>query len=619
MPYCESVAPTRSTCKKNPYLKYLNAGTNTLAHFNKNAGVHAGKTRVDGAESQNIQPADEERGEVLGEKVAGGGEKEASHGGNGEKLLQGCLLDEASFENVENVIEDTKVHKGGQDQHQHPAQSLSDVDEGLTAEEEDVPFAVYSPRSHCQMQSSCSPSGSSRSVSRASAVSRTDGASSGLSSLLSRRHSRAQKSLALASLGGIDLSVDVVEEGDGDEDEDAAVEMRGHRASPLRMSKRFMKEEEVLGDEWRQKRAAEMVYLEECERNRILPLSSCIQSVLRPCTSSIASSTRVLGKHGQAEGGVRAGEGIQRSKQWEHKEVKEKKEVLVSVRHYGMSSSAITPLIAWLAWRAGPGFDRMSGGERLEALPTAASKACGQTVRLDLSGNALRAHDSEELMARLGICLYLSPATDAGGGSIISELDLSRNDVGEHIHLLFPDLQPALLQTHALTVLILSDVKMSDACSGALRQALRENGSLTHLDVSTNRLGARTGSVLAQALSSPHDSPLTILNVKWNLGCVTQGLCDAIGHPSCSLTSLDLSYNALRETGAVAIAHALRRSEGRGKLRELNISHAHITGVFVCMCIRSCACFARDSMCLRVRVCACVFRACVCLCMCMCG
>ena len=589
MPYCASVAPTRSTCKKNPFIKHLNARTKTLPHLNKNAGVHAGKMCIDGAECQNIQPADEERGEVLGEGVAGGGEKEASNGGNGEKLLQGCLLDEASSENVENVIEDRKVHKGGQDQHEHQAQSLSDVDEGLMAEEEDVPFAVYSPRSHC-----CSPSGSSRLVPRASAVSLTDGASSGLSSVWSRRHSRAQKSLSL---------------------EDAAVEMRGHRASPLRMSKRFMKEEEVLGDEWRQKRAAEMVYLEECERNRILPLSSCIQSVLRPCTSS---STRVLGKHGQPEGGVRVGEGIQRSKQCEHKEEKEKKEVLVSVRHYGMSSSAITPLIAWLAWRAGPGFDRMSGRERLEALPTAASKVCGQTVRLDLSGNAL-AHDSEELMARLGICLYLSPATDAGGGSIISELDLSRNDVGEHIHLLFPDLQPALLQTHALTVLILSDVKMSDACSGALRQALRENGSLTHLDVSTNRLGARTGSVLAQALSSPHDSPLTTLNVKWNLGCVTQGLCDAIGHPSCSLTSLDLSYNALRETGAVAIAHALRRSEGRGKLRELNISHAHITGVFVCMCIRSCACFARDSMCLRVRVCACVFRACVCLCMCMCG
>lgn len=55
----------------------------------------------------------------------------------------------------------------------------------------------------------------------------------------------------------------------------------GRWASPLKISKAFVKEEEQLGGQWHQKRAAEQVYLEQCETRRLLPLSSCIQSVIR--------------------------------------------------------------------------------------------------------------------------------------------------------------------------------------------------------------------------------------------------------------------------------------------------------------------------------------------------
>jgi hypothetical protein len=49
-------------------------------------------------------------------------------------------------------------------------------------------------------------------------------------------------------------SVEVAHEAEDDE-----IEMRGRRASPLRLSKKFVKEEERLGDHWRHKRASEQV------------------------------------------------------------------------------------------------------------------------------------------------------------------------------------------------------------------------------------------------------------------------------------------------------------------------------------------------------------------------
>ena len=77
--------------------------------------------------------------------------------------------------------------------------------------------------------------------------------------------------------------------------DDDEIEMRGRRASPLRISKAFTKREEHLGNYWQRKRASEQVYLEHCEERRVLPLSSCIQSVIRvsrrmPCSLLIARS-----------------------------------------------------------------------------------------------------------------------------------------------------------------------------------------------------------------------------------------------------------------------------------------------------------------------------------------
>ena len=394
-----------------------------------------------------------------------------------------------------------------------------------------------------------------------------------------------------------------------DEDPNEAVEMRGPRhPSPVKMSKRFMQEEEMLGNQWLDKRAAEMVYLERCEERRMLPLSTCLQSVLRPRAQT---ADRFFGDSAGAAESDAADQSLvkrtpsahaQQTHTMQVGEREEEETVLVSVRHYGMGATAMQALVSWLASRAG--IHKLALRQDELELETAAAlsgidsgqtafktlKASGkmQRVVVDLSGNSIRAHGSSALMQELGLCLHLPtpPPSAELAGCRITEIDLSRNDIGCHLSLLFEpprDLYPTLLRSHQLRRLNLSDVGLTDGCGESLSRALLHNSTLTAMDVSKNRLASRSSLALAQLLGNGggHAAALTSLNMSWNaIDSNTRGglaLCAILGSNSVSLTSLDLSWNPVRERGAVALGQALRRNEASGSLRDLNLAHTRIT------------------------------------------
>jgi hypothetical protein len=426
----------------------------------------------------------------------------------------------------------------------------------------------------------------------------------------SSRNVSGPNTAGLAQVGGsyrerMSVSDLVLDEDDPNE----AVEMRGPRhPSPVKMSQRFMQEEEMLGNKWLDKRAAEMVYLERCEERRVLPLSTCLQSVLRPRAQT---SHRFFGDSAGAAESDAADHSLvmrtpsahaQQTHTMQGGEREEGETVLVSVRHYGMGATAIQALVSWLAARAG--IHQLALRQDELELETAAAlsgidvgetafttlKASGkmQRVVVDLSGNSIRAHGSSALMQELGLCLHLPtpPPSAELAGCKITEIDLSRNDIGCHLSLLFEpprDLYPTLLRSHQLRRLNLSDVGLTDGCGESLSRALLHNSTLTAMDVSKNRLASRSSLALAQLLGNGggHAAALTSLNMSWNaIDSNTRGglaLCAILGSASVSLTSLDLSWNPVREIGAVALGQALRRNEASGSLRDLNLAHARIT------------------------------------------
>ena len=398
-------------------------------------------------------------------------------------------------------------------------------------------------------------------------------------------------------------------------EEDLNVEMRGPRhPSPVKMSKRFMQEEEMLGNKWLDKRAAEMVYLERCEEQRVLPLSTCLQSVLRPRAQT---ADRFFGDSAGATESDTADHSLviqvmgtpsAHAQQTHNRQVGEREEeetVLVSVRHYGMGATAMHALVSWLACRAGihqlalcqdaleletaAALSGIAGGQT--AFKTLKASGKMQRVVVDLSGNSMRAHGSSALMQELGLCLHLPtrPPSAELAGCRITEIDLSRNDIGCHLSLLFEpprDRYPTLLRSHQLRRLNLSDVGLTDVCGESLSRALLHNSTLTAMDVSKNRLASRSSLALAQVLvdggsSGKHAAALTSLNMSWNAidGNSRGGLalCAILGSSSVSLTSLDLSWNPIRETGAVSLGQALRRNEASGSLRDLNLAHTRVT------------------------------------------
>ena len=292
--------------------------------------------------------------------------------------------------------------------------------------------------------------------------------------------------------------------------------------------------------------SSSQVYLERCEAHRVLPLSTCIQSVIRPhelsdisrdvgtsrhlgdpSAPSLQSKSRVQkdGEGGKEEAGVDEGAAAaavaDAAATQEGLAPRDESIVSISLRHYAMSAAGVSAVITWLRSRAQQALLPDEGSE-------GGGGGCGsgdsgrQRIRLDLSGNGLRAGDSEALLAELGVVLHLP---DAAAG--ISELDLSRNGIGEHAHLLFPGAltgvttsrgggigsQAAirLAPTHTLTTLELSDVGLGEPAAPALARALADNQTLTALSLSKNLLGSNCAQALAEQMQvRPASKPWTI-------------------------------------------------------------------------------------------------------------
>ena len=288
--------------------------------------------------------------------------------------------------------------------------------------------------------------------------------------------------------------------------------------------------------------------------------------------------------------------------------------ILISLRHYSMSAAGIAAIITWLRSRAQQALARdaetaaaaaalaSSGGKQTDGEASAPKRIQtvgngGESVRLDLSGNGLRINDSEALIAELGVVLYLP---EEGGG--IKDLDLSGNSIGEHVQLLFPGplkstglvYSPGtkLAPTHRLTRLKLSDVGLGESSAPALMSALKDNHTLTDLDLSKNHLGSACALALAESMLVSRPRGMTFkglkrLNLSWNSieggSKGAMALLEGLSSDRIELTSLDLSWNPLRERGAVALGEALRRREGQGTLAELDLAHCLVSEGAACL------------------------------------
>jgi hypothetical protein len=284
--------------------------------------------------------------------------------------------------------------------------------------------------------------------------------------------------------------------------------------------------------------------------------------------------------------------------------------ILISLRHYSMSAAGIAAIITWLRSRAQQALARdaataalaSSGGKKRDGAASAPKRIQtvgngGESIRLDLSGNGLRINDSEALIAELGVVLYLS---EEGGG--IKDLDLSGNAIGEHVQLLFPGplkstglvYPPStkLAPTHRLTRLKLSDVGLGESSAPALMSALKDNHTLTDLDLSKNHLGSACALALAESMLVSRPRGMTFkglkrLNLSWNSieggSKGAMALLEGLSSDRIALVSLDLSWNPLRERGAVALGEALRRREGQGTLAELDLAHCFVSEGAACL------------------------------------
>jgi len=279
------------------------------------------------------------------------------------------------------------------------------------------------------------------------------------------------------------------------------------------------------------------VYLERCEAHRILPLSSCIQSVIHTREMPHISGARYLGDPGAKDGEGGKEEADSDAGVTQGGAARREESIVISLRDYSMSAAGVSAVITWLRSRAQqallpaegstfavkPLLSTEKGRGAANPHETGGSGGGGggddtsrQRMRLDLSGNGLRAGDSKALLAELGVVLHL-PNAAAG----ITELDLSRNGIGEHAHLLFPgpltgttshagiSSLPAvkLASSHTLTTLKLSEIGLGESAAPALARALAGNQTLTALSLSKNQLGSHCAQALAEQLQVPQKSP----------------------------------------------------------------------------------------------------------------
>lgn len=131
-----------------------------------------------------------------------------------------------------------------------------------------------------------------------------------------------------------------------------------------------------------------------------------------------------------------------------------------------------------------------------------------------------------------------------------------------------------VIGTCPLRSLILSNNEIGDAGLSAMSLGIARSSTLRHVDLSVNAGMTDNGlQQLVQALKDARDSGIETLNLS-NAGFSNPG-CQYLGSwlsqpATCKkLTSVDLSYNAVEDPGAEALAAALRVND---TLTELNLS-----------------------------------------------
>ena len=119
----------------------------------------------------------------------------------------------------------------------------------------------------------------------------------------------------------------------------------------------------------------------------------------------------------------------------------------------------------------------------------------------------------------------------------------------------------------------LTNKKISDAGVTALAQALHQNSTLQHLDLSNNSLSDAGTTAVAQALH--HNSTLWELDLSNNSlsDAGTTAVAQALHHNS-TLWELDLSNNSISDAGTTAVAQALHHNS---TLRELDLSNNSVS------------------------------------------
>ena len=130
-------------------------------------------------------------------------------------------------------------------------------------------------------------------------------------------------------------------------------------------------------------------------------------------------------------------------------------------------------------------------------------------------------------------------------------------------------LAEALKQNTSLTQLNMSDHVISDQGAADLAEALKQNTSITRFNLSYNVISDQGAAALAEALKQ--NTGLTQLNLSGNVISAqgAAGLAEALKQNT-SLTQLDLSYNDISDQDGEAL-------EQNTSLTQLNLSRSYIS------------------------------------------